>query len=51
MNFTENNFIITTNTLETSSMSKRAACHNLFIEESPSPVNKSNITFNYTTIL
>jgi len=53
MNFTQNNFMVTINTLETSSTSKRAACHNLFTEESPSPVNKSNIiTFNYyTTIL
>jgi len=52
MNFTQNNFIVTTNTLETSSTSKRAAFHNLFTEESPYPVNKSNIiTFNYTTIL
>jgi len=47
MNFTQNNFIVTTNTQETSSTVlsknsfKRAACRTLFTDKSPSPVNRS----------
>lgn len=48
VNFTQNLFIGKIKTRETSSTvlsdnsSKRAACHTLFTDKSPSPVNRSN---------